>query len=127
MAKKVVTEIKIILDQNDINVITKHIGDGILEQIDYARTKALDGKWEDITCGLSDAFDWANILSQVRSGEIKDLESLTERIGRLDTAAREIWWEVLNPIWKSVQGNIGVAPPNGPGMIGGTQSEKWGM
>jgi len=80
MAKQVVTETKIIFDQTDIDSITKHIGEGILYELNYARDKAVTGKWEDITCGLADSFDWANILGQVRSGEIKDLETFIEKL-----------------------------------------------
>jgi hypothetical protein len=98
MARRVVVETRTELDDADCELIASHIGAHI--QVECAKaTEALTSKmWSNLNIGLADAGDWGLILADVMRKDITSVEEIRERVGRLDTAARDAWWDVLDQI-----------------------------
>ena len=98
MARRVVVQTRTELDDADRELIASHIGAHI--QVECATaTEALTSKmWSNLNIGLADAGDWGMILSDVMKKDLTTMEEIRERVGRLDTAARAVWWDVLDQI-----------------------------
>lgn len=98
MARVVVTQTRTVLDDSDREFIAFHMGAWIQAECAKA-TEALESKtWNNLTIKLADAGDWALILADIMRKDLTTLEEIQERVGRLDTAARDVWWTVLENI-----------------------------
>ncbi len=102
MARRVVTQVRTELDDADRELIQQDIGAHILAECARAQQAVQGRQWNDLTIGLADAGDWGIILSAIMRKEITTLEEIQERVGRLDTAARTPWWDVLERIESQV-------------------------
>jgi hypothetical protein len=98
MARRVIVETRTELDDADRARIARVIGSQI-NQICLESIHAIKhGVWDDLNISLADAGDWGLILSDIMRNDLKSVEEIRERVGRLDTAARDAWWEVLDQI-----------------------------
>ena len=103
MAKRVITEVKTILEQEDRDLIYKEIGSLIIDRAKEALRFAEQNKWDEIGIGFADAGDWVLILGSIQDGSISTLEELKEKINRMDTQPREYWYDVIDSIEDSVR------------------------
>lgn len=98
MAHKQVVKIETVLDPKDVQKICTVIGRSIVEECKEAQ-KLIKGKqYAHLHAGLGDAGEWALIVADVVNGHIKCVESLRNRVNLLDSAARDIWWPVIEEI-----------------------------
>ncbi len=98
MARRVVVETRTELDDADRARIALVIGSQISTICAESMRAIEQGVWDDLTISLADAGDWGLILSDIMRNDLKSVEEIRERVGRLDTAARDTWWEVLDQI-----------------------------
>lgn len=102
MARRVIVKTETHLDDADRALIAQDIGAHILAQCARARDAVEGKRWNDLGIGLADAGDWGMILRDIMRKQINTLEEIRERVGRLDTAARTPWWDVLEQIESNV-------------------------
>jgi hypothetical protein len=98
MARRVVVETRTELDDADRERIALVIGSQISTICAESMRAIEQGVWDDLTISLADAGDWGLILSDIMRNDLKSVEEIRERVGRLDTAASDTWWEVLDQI-----------------------------
>ena len=98
MARREVIKIQTTFEQKDRDLICQIIGAEILKEIKSAEKTIKAKDYQNITIGLNDAGEWALILLEVSCGKINCVETLRDRVNRLDTAAREPWWPILEKI-----------------------------
>jgi hypothetical protein len=98
MAIRKVVKIETMLDKHDIDIINDHVHPIIVHIMDEHMSNFVNRNYDLVTCSFADVFDWISILAELDSGEIKTLESLTERVGNLDTAARYPFWDAIEKI-----------------------------
>lgn len=98
MARRVVVQTRTELDDADRELIAKEIGARILTECARAQQAIAQGVWNNLSIGLADAGDWGMILADVMRKDLTSVEEIRERVGRLDTAARDVWWDVLDQI-----------------------------
>lgn len=98
MARRVVVQTRTELEDVDRVLIEKVIGGHIKAACEKAQKAIAYQMWDNLNIGLADAGDWGMILSDIMRKDITTLEEIRERVGRLDTAARDIWWDVLDEI-----------------------------
>lgn len=98
MARMVVVQTRTELDDADRDLIAQEIGSQISTICAESMRAIEQGIWDDLTISLADAGDWGLILSDVMSKDLTSVEEIRERVGRLDTAARDVWWDVLDQI-----------------------------
>lgn len=102
MAKRIIVKTETQLDDADRELIQQDIGAHILAECARAQQAVQGRQWDDLTIGLADAGDWGIILAAIMRKEINTLEEIQEHVGRLDTAARTPWWDVLERIESQV-------------------------
>lgn len=98
MARREVIKVQTTFEQKDRDLICQTIGAEILKEIKAAEKTIKAKDYANITVGLADAGEWAMILLEVACGQITCVETLRDRVNRLDTAAREPWWPILETI-----------------------------
>ena len=98
MARRVVVQTRTELDDADRALIAKEIGARIQAECAQAQRAIEQGVWSNLNIGLADAGDWGMILADVMRKDIMSVEEIRDRVGRLDTAARDVWSEVLDAI-----------------------------
>jgi hypothetical protein len=101
MARVVVVQTRTELDDADRDLIREYMGPLIKEECAQAQRAIDQGLWNNLNIGLADAGDWGLILADIMRKEIMTLEDIQARVGRLDTAARDAWYHVLDRIQKS--------------------------
>jgi hypothetical protein len=101
MARRVVVETRTELDDADRARIAQEIGTRISSICAQSMRAIEQDVWDDLNIGLADAGDWGLILSDIMRKDITSVEEIWARVGRLDTAARDAWWEVLDAIQSS--------------------------
>lgn len=103
MARRVVLQVRTELDDTDRELIARDIGVCIKIECDHALRALQNKSWDNLTIGLADAGDWGVILSDIMRKDINTVEEIRERVGRLDTSARTVWWDVLEMIESNIQ------------------------
>ena len=98
MAFRKITKIETILEDKDITIINDHIRPIIFDIMNEHMTNFANRNYDLVTCNFADVFDWISILAEIDSGVIKTLESLCERVGNLDTAARYPFWDAIEKL-----------------------------
>lgn len=98
MARMVVVQTRTELDDADCELIAQEIGARIQLACDTAQKAIAYGMWDNLNIGLADAGDWGMILADIMRKDLTSVEEIRERVGRLDTAARDVWWDVLDQI-----------------------------
>jgi hypothetical protein len=102
MARRVIVQTRTELDDTDRARIAQEIGARIQAECAQAQRAIEQGVWNNLNIGLADAGDWGMILADVMRKDILTVEEIRERVGRLDTAARSVWWDVLDEIEQTV-------------------------
>ena len=105
MAHKQVVKVETVLDPSDVQKICTVIGRSIVEECKEAQKMIKDKQFGHLHAGLGDAGEWALIVADVVNGHIKCVESLRKRINLLDTAARDIWRDLLEEIEQQASEN----------------------
>ena len=98
MARRVVVQTRTELDDADRQRIALVIGTHISQICLESMHAIKDRIWDNLNISLADAGDWGLILADVMRKDINSVEEIRERVGRLDTAARDAWWDVLDQI-----------------------------
>jgi hypothetical protein len=101
MARVVVVQTRTELDDADRDLIREYMGPLIQAECALAQRAIDQGLWNNLNIGLADAGDWGLILADIMRKDLTTLEDIQARVGRLDTAARDAWYHVLDRIQKS--------------------------
>jgi hypothetical protein len=103
VAKEIIVQIKTLLDPTDIKRIIHHVSSDMKESIERSLQIIENGNWIQFGCDLLDAGESGLLLSSLFGvNRSVYLEDVYEECGKLDTAAREVWYEILNDIHKEV-------------------------
>lgn len=102
MARRVVVQTRTELDDTDRERIALVIGNHISSICAESMRAIEQNVWDDLNISLADAGDWGIILADIMRKDIMTLEEIRERVNRLDTAARDIWWDVIEQIVQQV-------------------------
>jgi hypothetical protein len=98
MARLVVVQTRTELEDVDRERIALVIGTRICTICAESMRAIEQDVWDNLNISLADAGDWGMILSDIMRKDINTVEEIRERVGRLDTAARDIWCDVLDEI-----------------------------
>jgi hypothetical protein len=103
MARRVVVQTRTELDDVDRERIAQVIGTAVCAICAESMRAIEQGVWDDLTISLADAGDWGMILADVMRKDLSSVEDIRARVARLDTAARDVWWTVLDEIESRIQ------------------------